>query len=429
MSRKRNKRRGKQRGQRNLNKQARMIGQAERPAQPTRADPAPSTGSAKQATSTVVALDPLAPLVIRSGRPFDGQAGPDAPRFPPPSTLAGCLRTAWARETGRPLGEHLRTFAVTGPLLLDRNDEVLVHKPADARYFGSGESAVCVRAQPQPFDAGSGSDLPDGLLPVQLTEGIDGKPSNGPHWWRLRDLIEFRGGGHVPLGQLAKRGWSPGGADRRTHVAINRQRRAAEEGKLFQTEGLVLDGGREARDAAKGGLRLLAKVGETLGPALVHLGGERRLASLEPIAQNIWPSPPTGWRQEILDSGGMCLTLLTPAVFSSGYLPGWLDAERIGSPPNASGLRLQLCAVATERWQAHSGWDLAAQRPRPTRKLVPAGATYWFRVLEGADEKALEALWLANVSDAEQYRLDGFGLAMPAPWPPGAAPTHKESKQ
>ena len=429
MSKKRNKGRGKQRGQRNLKKRARMAGQAGRAVQPTDTGPISSTGNPKQAISTVVALDPLAPLVIRSGRPFDGQAGSDAPRFPPPSTVAGCLRTAWARETGQSFDEHehLRTLAVTGPLLLDRSDQILVHKPADAHYFGNGKSAVCVRAQPLPFNAGTGSDLPDGLLPVQLAERREGKPSSGPQWWSLGDLIDFRRGKDVPLGQLAERGWSPGGADRRTHVAIDRHSRAAEEGKLFQTEGLVLDGGREAKDAAKGGLRLLAKTAKELGPALVHLGGERRLASLEPVAQIIWPTPPNGWLQEIADSGGLCLTLLTPAVFSAGYLPGWLDAERVGSPPTAPGLRVQLCAVATQRRQAQSGWDLATQRPRPTRKLVPAGATYWFRILDGAEEDAF-ALWLVNVSDEEQDRLDGFGLAMPGPWTPSAVTTHKESK-
>ena len=43
--------------------------------------------------STIISLDPLAPLIIRSGRPYDGQAGVDPARFPPPSTTAGCLRS------------------------------------------------------------------------------------------------------------------------------------------------------------------------------------------------------------------------------------------------------------------------------------------------------------------------------------------------
>lgn len=385
-------------------------------------------GGAEQRASAIVALDPLAPIIVRSGRPFDSQAGPDAPRFPPPSTLAGCLRTAWARETGQALGTHLRALPVSGPLLLGRENQVLVPKPANAHYFGTGESALCVRSsQPGAFDDGCGADLPMGLSPVRLATQVASKPSPGPDWWDLTDFLAFRRGDKIPVRQLGRNGWSSGEADRRTHVAINRQRDAAEEGKLFKTEGLVLGGGRKAKDAAKGGLRLLAKVGETLGPAVVHLGGERRLASLEPVVPTTWPSPPNGWLRDIVDAGRLCLTLLTPGIFSAGYLPGWLDAELTGNPPTAPGLRLQLCAVATERWQAHSGWDLVERQPRPTRKVVPAGATYWFHVLEGANEDALEALWLANVSDAEQDRLDGFGLTMPAPWGP-ATTTYKESK-
>ena len=370
-----------------------------------------------EGASVVVALDPLAPVIVRSGRPFDKQAGPDSARFPPPSTVAGCLRTAWARKTGRELGLHLRTLPVSGPLLLNRGNKVLVPKPADAHFYGTGDVASCVRAEPHSLDAGCGSDLPDGLMHVLLTKRVEEKPGRGPHWWLLSDLLDFRQGRYIALTELTKRGWSPGAGDRRTHVAIDRKRGAADEGKLFQTEGLVLDDGK-AEDAAADGLRLLARFGEPLGSALAHLGGERRLAALEPQDSSIWPSPPSGWLQGVIDSGGLCLTLLTPGIFEAGYRPGWLDKTLTGNPPIAPGLTLKLCAAATERWQPHSGWDLALRKPRPTRKLAPAGSTYWFRILDGASEETLRSLWLTNISDDEQDRLDGFGLALPSAWSP-----------
>ena len=80
------------------------------------------------------------------------------------------------------------------------------------------------------------------------------------------------------------------------------------------------------------------------------------------------------------------------------------------------GVRLQLVAAAVERWQPHSGWDLLKKEPRQTRKLVSAGATYWFRLLEPTTPEALAGLWLASLCDHEQDRRDGFGLALPAPW-------------
>ena len=410
MSRKSKKRARRKQPRRNPAKQARSARQ-DRP-EVRNAAPRPAM---QRKPSTVVTLEALAPLVVRSGRPFDGQAGADAARFPPPSTVAGCLRTAWARATGQELGPHLAQLVVSGPLLIDRNDRPLVPKPTDAMYFAANRSTYCVRAAPKAFDADCGADLPGGLLPVQLAQAHQGKPTNGPGWWALGDLLEFRRGVDVPFRELCERGWSPPEGDRRTHVAIDPRTSTAADSKLFQTEGLVLDS-RKASDAAAGGLRLLAWCGEPLGNCLVHLGGERRLAALEPQDAIVWPQPPRGWLQEIVSSGGMSLTLLTPGIFLTGYRPGWLDAAGIGSPPNIPALRLQLCAVAVERWQAHSGWDLAANRPRPSRKLAAAGTTYWFRILDGADEESLSMLWLANVSDREQDRRDGFGLALPSAW-------------
>ena len=68
-----------------------------------------------------------------------------------------------------------------------------------------------------------------------------------------------------------------------------------------------------------------------------------------------------------------------------------------------------------ERWQALSGWDLMARKPRAVRRLVPAGAVYWFEIVQG-DAEAIARLWLAPLADREQDRLDGFGLALPGLW-------------
>lgn len=363
-------------------------------------------------TSAVVSLEPLAPIIIGSGRPF-GQSVANSALFPPPSTVAGCLRTAWARATGTPFGPNLAKISVDGPLLLNCDNQVLVPKPADALYFGHGKAAACVRAEPSPFNVGD-ADLPDGLLPVRLTKQIQGKPGDGPAWWSWEDLIEFRNGKKVYHTALCKNGWTPPAGDCRTHVAIDPLTGAADAGKLFQTEGM--DFAARACDDSVVGTRLLVRFEKKLGETLVHLGGERRLAALHPEEKATWPEPPDGWLDKIRDSGGLCLTLLTPGIFSAGYRPGWLNAKLTGSPPDASGLKLQLRAVAIDRWQPHSGWDLAKQQPRPTRKLAGAGTTYWFRIVDGDGD--LDALWLTNVSDLDQDRRDGFGLALPSPWKP-----------
>lgn len=373
----------------------------------------------KRATqSPVVSLDPLAPIIVRSGRPMNSHANADPRRFPPPSTVAGCLRTARARSTARPFGPELLQISVAGPLLLTRTDQVLVPKPIDALYFGHGESARCVRASPRPFKQDCGTDLPEGLLPVQLTEEVESKPSVGPSWWLWDDFLEFRRENPVAYDQIRKNGWSMPLGDLRTHITIDSSTFAAAEGKLFQTEGLDLSASPAHNGVEAGGLRLLARCGEALGEALVHLGGKRRLAILRPETEAIWPQPPEGWFDTIGRAGGLCLTLLTSAVFTSGYRPGWLDRDLTGSLPIEPTLQVRLRAAAVDRWEPHSGWDLAKQRPRASRKLVGSGATYWFQFLGDADSEALSALWLASVSDLEQDRRDGFGLALPSPWTP-----------
>ena len=384
--------------------------QAPKPAKPTPAAP----GTRALATpSRRVSLTPLAPLVVRSGRPYDSQADPA--RLPPPSTLAGRLRTAWADAQGRPYGPDLLDLAVTGPLLA-RGDTLLVPKPADAHYFLLEGDRILARAVPRPLEAGCGTDLPGGLLPVRLTRDLKGKPAPGPAWWAWADWLAFRRDQDPPLDQVARNGWSPPAGELRTHVAIDPATRAAAEGQLFQTQGLALG------DTPVGaGVRLLAEFAAPLGPDLVHLGGERRLAALAPHA-GVWPSPPDGWWQAIQAAGGLSLTLITPALFGAGYRPGWLDADLQGSPPGCPELRLRLRAAAVGRWQPHSGWDLATQQPRATRKLIPAGAVYWCEILAGLTPAALEPLWLASLCDDPQDGRDGFGLALPAAWQPTQEP-------
>lgn len=415
----------KQQPKPNYNKQQRMqaksnAAQATLVTKPARVQRETPTSPAP---SPVVSLEPLAPLIIRSGRPFDDQAGADAPRFPPPSTLAGCLRTAWARATGKPFGPELAELAVSAPLLLRLKAagerRWLAPKPADAQYFGHGAEAKCLRLEPSRFEDGCDADLPEGLRPLRLSESIKGKASSGPAWWDWDDLLTFRRNQPLDHPKLTERGWSPPAGDRRTHVAIDAATLASETGRLFQTEGLDLepDNPRLKQPEAPP-LRLLARCAEPLSDGLVHLGGERRLARLHPEPETAWPPIPQNWFQDIQKAGGLTLTLLTPACFSAGYRPGWLDATLTGAPPIAPGVRLQLVAAAVERWQPHSGWDLARHEPRPTRKLVGAGATYWFRLLDAATPEALAPLWLASLCDLEQDRRDGYGLALPAPWTP-----------
>ncbi len=365
-------------------------------------------------------IEPKAPLIIRSGRPFDEISGTDPARFPPPSTIAGALRTAYARSNDLPLTRELARYAVAGPLpimldMLGQPAQILVPKPADAHYFVEDKEKQLIRAQPKPLNPGEGVDLPDGLSPVQLERTISGKPVLGPEWWSLNDLLRWRLASPVlSFSDIEKNAWMTLPDDIRTHVSINNKTLNAESGKLFQTAGLNMWQAPSEKDPLpQCAIALLACIDGDINSGLLNLGGERRLSAVRPYP-NIWPHMPSDLAEGVLRAKGLSLTLLTPALYRDGWQPAWLKE---GIPPGCNKLKLKLRAAAVNGWKPQSGWDLNANKSRATRKMAPAGSTYWFDVLE-YHQPDIEKLWLQHISDDKQDRLDGFGLAVPFPYTP-----------
>ncbi|SIO96524.1 type III-B CRISPR module-associated Cmr3 family protein [Vibrio spartinae] len=384
-------------------------------------------------------IKPKDPLVIRSSRPFEEISDAKAARFPPPSTVAGAMRNLYARSRDLPLDAELLKVAVTGPLAvkLSLDDtapsekDILVPKPADVQYFCEQKQngkKYLVRSVPTQLDQEQeGCDLPDSeLMPLlPSAESTNGKPVNGPQWWSLKDLQEWRQGKMLTFGQIESNGWNPTDPDIRTHIALDNPHKQAKEGMIFQTTGLTMWQKPQPNSESpfpEVSIALLAGIETQMAEPLpmMNLGGERRLAQAQ--ACNLWPQRPENLAQNIIDQKGLTITFLTPVLFNQGWLPGWIDSDTlIGTPPCCKKLELKLRAAALEPWLPQSGWDLVNRRPRAAQKMVPAGATYWFELNNPveADISDIEALWMAHLCDpslADQYpnNQSGFGLALPA---------------
>lgn len=369
-------------------------------------------------------IEAAAPLVFRSGKPF-GAGSRDGANFPWPSAFAGLLRTQVMDARGWNPNDHqaeLRKLAVAGPWLgrcdAEGGIETWLPKPADAvRLLGKDGKAHYRRLAPRPLPAGTGCDLPGGLLPLSFAEKHQGKPQPEPGWWPLPKLLHWMQGNDVPC-DAPDRASAPWQVETRTHVAIDRRSFASADGKLFQTEGLDFSPTVHRHNGAHQGWNqdrwlLIGRGPQGIDAGAVTFGGERRLSWLAPHPAPLLVAP-AGWAGKLAQ--GFALTLATPALFARGWRPGWLDDRLEGEVPGIPGLRVRLCAAAVERWQGISGWDLAAWKPRATRKAVAAGATYWFELLQGG-EPHLSQLWLAALCDDEQDRRDGFGICLPRPWP------------
>lgn len=394
-------------------------------------------------------IDPKAPLLFRDGRPFGAAERAETLPFPLPSTIVGAMRAAYGDAKQLDFAsqkDQVLKFHLTGPLLAQRHllsGEVnaLFPKPADAVCFKQNETDVYMRLAPAAVHPGEGTDLPTGLLPLELSAKTDGKPINGAAFWRQDAFVRWLlddGSEPKAVGVAALP------VEIRSHVALSSETLTSRDGQLFQTAGLDF-GPRRLGDAAKGweeqSYALLVRVAvdgtDTAGvPDGLHsVGGERRLAWVSRCASehDPWPVFPECLRLAFakhLAAGamGLRLILLTPALFKHGWRPDWLDENLIGTPPRCAGLKLQLRAVALQGWQAFSGWDM---RPadgrvgggaRAVRRMVPAGTTYWFDLLPNTEishEEQLQALanlWLLSLCDQEHDRRDGFGVAVPGVW-------------
>ena len=146
----------------------------------------------------------------------------------------------------------------------------------------------------------------------------------------------------------------------------------------------------------------------------IIIGGQQGVARLRPAAFD--------WiKQQEITSPYLRWTLLTPAVFRAGWIPGWCsDYTKPTSPgadekppgtvmfPNCPPSRL--IAARIGKPLAFSGWDLQTG-PKPTQLAVPAGSCYVFDC--GTDENArklAELLYFKPCSD--QLGEKGFGIGV-----------------
>ena len=398
-------------------------------------------------------IEPLAPLVFRSGKPFGSQAAASDVIFPLPSAAAGLIRATSIQQNQVSMNEHcveaqnnpsyqkILSIQSTGPYLARFDEslhhvEILVPKPADALYFeatadsdqGTDTSAGVrlVRLAPKPFEADCGSDLPDGLLPVQMQEPIKGKPKSGPAYWTLEHLRKWQSGKPIDVNTLQQEGLSQLPIELRTHVAIDTKSNASKAGQLFQTASFDFGYSKTVGEHTNGRsvwreqrLGFLVQSAQKLDEDTVTFGGERRLSKLSTVTglDAFYDDSAQTLLDSINAANGFRLTFLTPCIFANGYLPAWLDATtKTGTLPNTN-TTVTLTACAIDKWQPVSGWDSVLWKPKAMRKAVSSGSVYWFTLGSKLQLSDIEALLHQVWSDDEQDKRDGFGSALIAPWP------------
>lgn len=385
--------------------------------------------------SYFLTLTPRDPLIARDGRPFGAGQGHRmrSLNWPHPSVLAGALRTLLGKMNGGDFSSEnllsaLKRLRVAGPLL-QANQELYFPAPADLIVWEDEKTQQRTVMPLRPLALGPNEtvcDLPEGLVPVHVTRDV--KPADIPAFWsaaRMCDWLQNASGQDFPAppapenAKIESSYLSAPEKEERTHVKIDLRVGAAEESFLFMTVGLDLSVKQSAQP-----LTLTARVdgAEAFAEQLTALdtlhsfGGERRLVRWRACDSTAWDSPQT-LRDALQTAPRVRLVLATPAIFTHGWKPGWLNDRLEGSPPG-SNVRLKLVSACVGRWQPISGWSLEAGRigPKAIRRLAPAGCVYFFTVVEGNAATLVEQHWLRSVSDDQQDQHDGFGLALWGKW-------------
>ncbi|MGZ5434691.1 MAG: type III-B CRISPR module-associated protein Cmr3 [Pyrinomonadaceae bacterium] len=386
-------------------------------------------------------IEPHDSFIARDGRPFGLLAGVRATSlpFPFPSTTTGGVRTRdglnahGVFESDAANINRVKELEVRGPLLIevDKNGSVAdwyVPAPADALVLNAADHhknrANVSRLIPKASPPGAATNLPSKeLLPLYLDSKDKNKPHGyAPRFWRWEKFNEWlRQPRDFTVDDLFAFGIRSLPQDERSHVAIEADTQASEEGYLFQTRGLEFTRAKKENNleaASRLALALNTDAAKVI-KGVASLGGERRLVSWREFtgAEDILVSQcAEEIAKKIIDSQACRLVLLTPCFFEAGWKPSWLLQQG----------NLALKAAAIGRAQVISGWDFERGTPKPTRRLVPAGSVFFFR-LNGTESEIrswITATWMSCISDDDSKfgmtpRKDGFGLAVLGTWNEG----------
>jgi CRISPR-associated protein Cmr3 len=385
---------------------------------------------------TIWLIEPRDPLIVRDARPFGPNPGARAKslNFPFPSTIAGGVRTNAGKDstgvfaTGKL--DEVKKIGIIGPLLfnLDAKDDKerwLLPAPTDALLLNSSSDSEKARRcwlQPLAYPTGAESDLPQDLLPVGLPQPEKSKPhKDAPQFWYWAQFAHWLLSPQDDEVSLEELGLGKLAQDRRLHVAIKPDTLTGDDGALFSTSGLEFtyvppnkdDAGLLLSTAKRLALAVVVEQlnGLTIDAGLASLGGERRMMRWRHERDVALPAMPAKLLDTVKEKKHCRVVLLTPAYFEQGWKPTWLCEER-------EGVMVELKATAVDSPQVVSGWDFEKCKPKPTRRLAPAGSVYYLKLDGEPDdiEKWVNSIWFKNVSDNEEDRLAGFGLAAVGVW-------------
>ena len=328
-------------------------------------------------------------LFLRDARPMAGEDVGYGANWPRPDQLNVALHHAYRQLAPHHFG-GLKTF---GPFP-KKDGELLL---------------------PCPLDWGMAVVPSEGTnLPAPLTHAFAAKKKGGafPQWVTQADYAAYLKGEDAGLPAP----FDIYDTERHAGVGIDPLTERMEEGNAYQAEYLRLREGvtiafqAEYTDDAH--REKFADVFDRLLEIRAFvLGGQQGVVSVRETAPLGLPGP-----KPDVTTPYLRWTLVTPALFAGGWLPGWCKDTKGNAPLGTVMFRdytfARLIAARIGKPLAFSGWDLQQGLPKPTVMAVPAGSSYVFDCGSVENARKLAERFGYPRTPSDHFGEKGFGLGL-----------------
>lgn len=372
---------------------------------------------------------------FRDGRPFTkGEQSEGHSIFPPlPSTLLGALRTAYIAEYGdlssfydgdmkNSIGtpKSLGSMCLKGVFLADTQQGVYYPIPLDlaGKTCENDEKLYVLKVRPQ------NSDFISNSIPIlthhlvwEGTEDVEVETEGKLHRIDMMEYLlnkqnEYFFRHHKDFVQ----------DEPKTGIQRDNKSSASDDGMLYRIN-MSRFQNRFFNLKQKKALSELGFIVDyqcklnLLEQGLLKLGGEGKSFTYKQSCSN--PDPlateenMVALKEAIRSTCVFKLYFATPAIFNQGWLPDWIDKNTFNVQYES--LSLELITAAVGKPISIGGWNMKDNVPKPTRKAVPAGSVYYFKISkEQCIDTILDTFHYRNISDfqaAEGYGLCFVGVA------------------
>lgn len=381
----------------------------------------------------IINIEPVDTLFFRDSKPFGrGSEHFAKSMFPPsPQTLYGALRTK-TLETLNCDYENFRqgtlvlqnqnhvekididkiskeigsinapgTFILKGPLLIEAGKTIYVKLPADIKIYGDNSSKQCKTLKP--FDWSKfGVETDFNFLNVYPHTAVDEPIEDINGYITLSTLAEYFLGREIKHQEI-KNSSEIFDYEMQTGIGVNSATNTTKPGLLYIMGFLRL----KKEFALCAEIKNLSALPEN---GFIKLGGANRVCKYSKLPENPLKScleKTDEIKKLISENRKFKILFLTSAFFNKGWFSDKFDDKlemQIGR------IKIRLLSAVIGKSENISGWDIARNKPKSMKKLVPAGTVYYFELFEGSVDNLFEQLNFVNFSDENQNL--GFGLTL-----------------